>query len=159
MRMKGRILNLCAALFVAGSTALAQNTNTALVLERTDGTKATFLLSDNPTITIADGELTAKSAKEEVSVPIDALSNYHFEQVQTGIEGVVSDEGFTLRDGMAYFTHIQEGSQVNVYAIDGREIARVTVPARGRVELDLRALERGVIIIHTGNCSYKVNNK
>lgn len=157
--MKGRILNLCAALLLAAATAGAQDAKTALVLERTDGTKATFLLSDNPVISIAQCELTARSQKEEVTVPLDALLDYHFEKVQSGIQTVVPDEGLALRDGTAYFTGLKEGNQVNVYALDGREIARVTVPEDGRVELDLRTLERGIIIIHTGNCSYKVNNK
>ncbi len=157
--MKGRILNLCAALLVTAGTVGAQDTKTALVLERTDGTKATFLLSDNPVISIAQRELTARSPKEEVTVPLDALLDYHFEKVQSGINEVVPDEGLALRDGTAYFTGLKEDSQVTVYTLDGREIARVTVPEDGRVEVDLRTLERGVIIISTGNCSYKVNNK
>ena len=159
MRMKRRILNLCAALFVTAATALAQEAQTALVLERTAGTKATFLLSDNPAITIARGELIAKSPKEEVSMPLDAPLDYHFEKVHSGIEDVTPDEGFALRDGMVYFSNLKEGSHVNVYTLDGRTLTDITVPDSGRVELDLRTLERGVIIISTGNSSYKVNNK
>lgn len=156
--MKTRILNLCSALFITAATAMAQEAQTALVLEQTDGTKAAFLLSDNPVITITQGELTARSPKEEVTVPLDALLDYHFEKVQSGIQDVSSDEGMDLRDGTACFTGLKEGSQVIVYALDGRQIARVTVPEGGRVEVDLRTLEPGVIIISTGNCSYKVNN-
>lgn len=159
MRMKGKILSLCAALFLTGMTVLAQETQTALVLERTDGTKATFLLSDTPSIEIAGGELTVRSPKEEVTVPLSAVLDYHFEKVQTGIEGVSADESFTLRDGTAYFSNLKEGSHVDVYAVDGRTLARLTVPAGGRVELNLRTMEHGVVIISTGHSSYKVNNK
>lgn len=159
MRMKGRILNLCSALLVTAMSAFAQNMSTALVLERTDGTKAMFLLSDKPEISIIGDELTAKTSKEAVTVPIEDLLDYHFIKGQSGIEGVKVDEGFTLRDGMVRFTNLKAGGHVALYTLDGRTISIISVPGDGRVDLDLRTLEQGIIIIRTDNGSYKINNR
>ena len=158
MRMKGRILNLCSALLVTAVSAFAQDMTTALVLERTDGTKAMFLLSDKPVISINRDELTAKTSKETVTVPIVDLLDYHFIKGQSVIEGVKVDNGFTMRDGMVRFTNLKTGGRVALYTLDGTVISIVSVPEDGRVDLDLRTLEQGIIIIRTDNCSYKVNN-
>lgn len=139
--------------------ASAQNTATALVLERTDGSNAIFVLSDTPAISFNDGILTVKSQKEDVTVDFDDLIDYHFIKVKSDVKHINAGEGFILQDGTASFSNLKEGGSVDVYSADGRIIVTATVPADGNVMLDLRTIERGIIIIRTDNGSYKVNNR
>lgn len=160
--MTRRIRNLCVAAFMAvmaSGTVSAEDTVTSLVLERTDGTKATFALSDSPVLTISAGELTARSVKEEVTVPIDGLTDYHFIHTPDGIDEVSDNDGFSIEKGTATFSNLKEGEQLNIYTIDGLHLDTLTAPADGHVSLDLKGYGKGIIIIQTEHGSYKVNNR
>lgn len=139
--------------------ASAQDTMTALVLECTDGTATTFLLNESPVLTISDNILTARSVKQEVSIDVENLIDYHFTQVPADIKDKFSENNLSFRNGMVLFSNLKEGEHVDIYTIDGRKLDTRTALADGYLEINLSLYEHGIIIIHTLGGSYKINNK
>lgn len=160
--MNQRIRNLLLGAFVTVAVALQAQDNKkvpALVIEQTDGTQTTFILPDKPVISIADNELTARSSKQEVTVPLSELADYHFIEVSSGVREVNADNNIGFADGKAILSNLRNGDRVDIYTLDGRLLDSIAAGDDGVAEVEFGRYDRGILIIRSPRGSFKVNNR
>lgn len=157
MRIKTHLLRrasamLLCALAVATASAQVQY----LIVSRTDGSYISFALADNPVVKNTSSELTVETTGSSIAVPFEELDSYSFSETPIkGVEEITTEEQHSYRDGQVTFNGLKPGSEIYVYALDGREVKRGTADADGYSWLDLRDLGTGVYIVRTRNSSFK----
>ena len=126
----------------------------AVVVNMTDGTKAVFMLADDPVITYSENFLVLKSATKEVSVLVTYVTSVTLEDRSstTKIESAFTADGVLFRQ-------LPAGSEVRVFTVDGKSVCVQKVDSDGSVGLDLSRLPKGVLIIKTPETTIKVNNR
>lgn len=163
--MKEKLRNLLLLAFLALSVApkaVAQDAVNTLVIERTDGSTATFLLADSPSISISGNELIARSTKSEVSVPVEDIADYHFISSTTGISDVLADgvqSKTDVKDGKIIFSNLKDGERVMIYTTAGTLVGSYEASSDGSLEIDLAAFGKGVLIVRSSQGSFKFLNK
>lgn len=131
--------------------------STGLVLELKNGTTEIFILEDKPTLTFVESTLNIKSLEAEASVSLLEVSNFHFVEVESGIESFKS-EGliFEYKEGRATI----EGYNgiINVFDTSAALILSDKNES-GFTQLDLNGLAPGIYLIQVGIRTIKVNVK
>lgn len=144
--MKKTLILLAAAL-----SALAANAgNYALKVNLSQGTSATYILSDKPVITYSVNDVIIKSQGIEDSYLLSDVKSFTFtENGTSGIESVTDNVTYEFHDNV--FTC--EGHKIRVYNLSGRKVAS------GSNSVSLESLDRGIYIVNTGNRAIKVMKK
>lgn len=157
MRIKNHLLRRASAtLLCALAMAAASAQVKYLIVSRTDGSKASFAIADNPVIKNSASELTVETTDAMITVPFEELDSYSFSETGiTGVEEITAGESHSYRNGQVTFNGLKPGSEVYVYALDGRKVMRGAADADGYSSLDLRGLGTGVYIVRTGTSSFK----
>lgn len=157
MRIKTHLLHkAAAALLCALAVATASAEVKYLIVSRTDGSKASFALADEPVVKNTATELTVETSATTVTIPFAELENYSFSETgPVKVEDITAEESHSYHDGQVTFNGLKPGSEIYVYALDGREVMRGAADADGYSSLDLRGLGTGVYIVRTGNSSFK----
>lgn len=155
MRIKTHLFRRASATLLC---ALAMATASAqvkyLIVSRTDGSEASFAIADNPVIKNSASELTVETTDAMITVPFEELDSYSFSET-VGVEEITAGESHSYRNGQVTFNGLKPGSEIYVYALDGREVMRGAADADGYSSLDLRGLGTGVYIVRTGTSSFK----
>jgi len=149
MKMKSFLLFLWMLL----PQALLAHVN-AVVVNMTDGTKAEFMLADEPVVTYSGNYLVLKTATKEVSVSVTSIINLSFvdRYTPTKIESAPTADGVLFRQ-------LPAGSEIRVFTVDGKSVCTQKADSDGSVGLDLSRLPKGVLIIKTPETTIKVNNR
>lgn len=157
MRIKTHLLRRASAtLLCALAVATASAQVKYLIVSRTDGSKTSFALANDPVVKNTASELTVETTGTTITVPFEELDSYSFSETGiNGVEEITAEESHSYRDGQVTFNGLKPGSEIYVYALDGREVMRATTDADGYSSLDLRGLGTGVYIVRTGTSSFK----
>ena len=149
--MKTFILSL---LFVGcAAVGAAQNVD-YLTFRTADGTEQSLSV-DGLKITFAEGKLVARNAVATVSYDLATLSSMFFAAQPTALEGLVAQQqGAQVRGGLLY-VNAPAGTQVLLYAIDGRLLAADVKQSSAEEQVGAR-LSAGTYIVKVGNQSYKL---
>ena len=127
-------------LAVLSSTgAWAQEKAKGIVVWLNDGNKTEVLFSDMPEFTYADGNVTLKSQKTDLSWPIANLKEFTFEDVETAIRSIKVGDLDILSDNCA------------VYDLNGRLVKQQIK--------SLSELPKGAYIVKDGSVTIKVVRK
>ena len=59
-------------------------------------------------------------------------------------------------DGLLVISRLGEGAAVSIYAMDGRQLMRLSASGDGTCCLDLSALPKGVYLVKTDTITYKI---
>ena len=79
---------------------------------------------------------------------------------QTDINSPVADRNTAeinyQDDGQLVISKLSEGAAVSIYAMDGRQLRRLSASGDGTCRLDLSALPKGVYLVKTDSITYKI---
>ena len=154
--MMKRLLLYFAITLAVITTASAQGQY--LVLTQGDGTVGKFLLADQPVITFSESNLVVTCGSETLTTPMAGLKT-SYEDATTAVEHPTFNERPTISFGEASFEGLKAGSNISVYAIDGRVLATTKADEEGRASIQLSGLGQGVVILRTPTRSYKITLK
>lgn len=152
--MKRTLLTWCLLGLLCPAMAQQADNATALVVTLADGSKQTFLLQENPVITLDGQLLRVKSASLETDFERAGVDDFHFETLSTGIDTPEQQELRFVVTG---------NGKLSIFGLDGGEEGRIAVyDAQGRackahtrrqgdgVTVSLASLQRGVYVINIG---------
>ena len=79
---------------------------------------------------------------------------------QTDIDSPVADRNTAeinyQDDGKLVISQLSDGAAVSIYAMDGRQLRRLSASGDGTCRLDLSALPKGVYLVKTDTITYKI---
>lgn len=124
-----------------------------VVVETTAGSAYEFYIADNPRISYQDNLLVIQNDKGlTVSVEAAEVKSFRFYSSDvTAIKGIEMNGQFGSK-----LTGLKAGSDVKVYAIDGKSIQSTTVGNEGNAEIDFSQLPTGIYVIKTEKGSFKI---
>lgn len=151
---------LYALLLSFATTALwAQSDATQKLVVWLKGDKKVYHdLSDQPETTFSEGMLWLKTDKVSVSYPLTDVLRYTFEGAMTAIESAKVRPGemrfLQGKDAMA-FDGLPEGTQLELYALDGKKLSTVTALGGQRTVISLANRPSGTYIVKMGDAAFK----
>lgn len=141
---------------VASSFAFAEGD--ALNLTMKDGTIHSFLLSEQPTVTMADDYLVITlSDNSTASYDLYQVSKYTFGS-PTGISKVLSSEDISLSGDNIIFQGVTNG-KVTVSSLSGARVDAGVSESAGNTVVSLSSLPSGVYVVKVNNAVIKISKK
>ncbi len=153
--MKSRLLILFLSLSL--TLVLSAKERDCLLLHFTDGSRAVFLLEDNPKVMFEDG-LVYIGTEHYRFGNIRKYTLADSENIGSGIE-IVESAGKNVRieNGVLYLTQGKAESDVRIYSADGKEMPLTSVNKDGGVlTVDLSAYGSGVYMLQVGSETIKI---
>lgn len=140
------------------SLAAGADTVTSLVVLMKNGNTSTFELATKPQVTFDATNLMIHSEKEDVSIPLTDIVRYWFKiSDASGItEKDVDKSAIDYKGGTLVLSGLKAGTEVHVYAADGREVQAMTARHDGTFRLSLSQLPTGVYIVKMNSTTYKI---
>lgn len=139
------------------SMVIAEDTDSRLVVWKTDGSKIVYSLSQQPKTTFTSEGVVITTSTVSVTYPLEQIVKYTYEGIASGIESVTNDGGVLIsQDGYNFrFCNLKENTLVQVYSVNGSLIS--THKNEGKqIIISLGDHTNGVYIIKVGDTSYKV---
>lgn len=124
-----------------------------VVVETTAGSAYEFYIADNPRISYQDNLLVIQNDKGlTVSVEAAEVKSFRFYSSDvTAIKGIEMNGQFGSK-----LMGLKAGSDVKVFAIDGKSIQSTTVGNEGNAEIDFSQLPTGIYVVKTEKGSFKI---
>lgn len=129
---------------ISAISATAQTYN-YLTLQKTDGEEKSLTISGLK-ITFSDGNLVATNSTSSATIPLSQMQKMYFSSKATGIESAAtspSEINASIVNGRLQL-NVPEGSQVQIYSIDGRKMSAEST------------FTKGVYVVRVGNQSIKI---
>lgn len=148
------------ALGVACSIMSISADATHVVIELHSGYKYGFLLADKPVISFSGGDLVVNE-REETSYAIDAVKNFHFEQVSHGNTTNVSKTDLrivSLDNATIQVQNAKPSSNVTLVSSLGQVVSTVVTDAEGSATISLPQA-KGIYVISVDGISFKFIRK
>lgn len=120
---------------------------TALKVSFTDGSSATFVLSDKPRVSFSGDDMNIVSSDASTSYPRQEIASITFIDSDAGVDGILSDKLVYRYDGNAFEA---QGLDISVYSISG------ALMTQGRDAVSLASVPAGIYIVKAGNQSIKI---
>ncbi|MCM1005111.1 MAG: hypothetical protein NC548_46505 [Lachnospiraceae bacterium] len=135
----------------AASPAYAADTETqkALVVHLKSGETEQFLLEEKPQLTFTASECKFTSPTYEVTHDMADISEARFAMVTSGIESTETDciKVDLSSPGTLVVSGIKSASPVNVYSLEGINVASATASASESVTMDISRLQKNAVYI------------
>lgn len=149
--MKRTILSI----FLLGCVAFASAQSYDYITFRTaDGAEKSMAI-DGLKLTFAEGKMTARNVVETLSYELSKLGSMYFAAQPTAVAALpVNSTAVQVKNGSLYVA-APVGTQVLLYAIDGRLLAAFT-KQNSEVELLGNRLAPGTYLVKAGGCTYKI---
>lgn len=147
----------CLLLFLSASSAHSQS---QLVIERVDGARWVYALTDRPTLSFDGIKLVVKSASAEEIILRSEVSKYYFEPLNTGIQSAPSDEVRVdyLDNSLLKISGVV--GNIKVYDVSGLCVSQTTATGSQFCEVGLSHLPAGVYVVKVNkNRSIKIYKK
>lgn len=130
----------------------------ALNLTMKDGTIHSFLLSEEPTVTMADDYLVITlSDNSTASYDLYEVSKYTFGS-STGISKVLSTKDISLSGDNIIFQGVTNG-KVTVSSLSGARVDAGVSESAGSTVVSLSSLPAGVYVVKVNNAVIKISKK
>ncbi len=156
--MKKQILSLL-MLAVGATSASADDVSLNLMMK--DRTVHSFLLSQEPEITIANDVLTIKTGTQTATYNLYEVKEYSFGDPTTGISAVEASQVNAERQGdQLVISGLKDAVGVSIYNIAGQQVPATVISASaGSVTLSLAALPTGTYIVKANGLTLKIAKK
>ncbi|MBR2863869.1 MAG: hypothetical protein IKB97_10040 [Bacteroidaceae bacterium] len=143
------------SIFLLGCVATGSAQSFDYITFRTaDGTEKSMAI-DGLKLTFAEGKMTASNTVETLSYDLATLGCMYFAAEPTAVTALpVNETAVQVKNGGLYVA-APAGTQVLLYAIDGRILGAFT-KQNSDVELLGNRLTPGTYIVKVGGCSYKL---
>lgn len=156
--MKKYIMALI-ALGAAAFSASAVNYAHSVWVNLTDGTKVEYKFEDVPVMGVegTDVKITLASTDESVLYPMADIENFTFsKEVTEGVGNLsVVSPSFGLNRETLDVTGLPGGTEIRIYDMAGREVARGKCDASGKVAVRVGSLPGGVYAVKAGKFAFK----
>ena len=135
-----------------------------VVVEQITGDKTHYMLGKNPRITYDEGVVTLTTGDEDPALQFDAskVRRVYLSPITDGIESSKVSQNqprVAIASDAMTVTGLEPGSEVSLYAADGRCLKATTAAADGTISLPLSQKAQGILIVKTKNQSFKIINK
>lgn len=137
--------------------ATAADEGDNLVIKTKGGQSVTYYLSARPTVTFSGSNLVLKTSDVEVNYPIADIVEITFD-LSTEIQKIKSDSqiSFTINGNEIVANGLNKGEKMQLYTVDGKQVASTTTNADGAASVDISSLGRGAYVVKAGKKSYKI---
>jgi hypothetical protein len=117
-------------------------------------------LEEKPIITFEGENLIVTTKNNRGSFPLEFVDYYEIAESTTSIEQPQSHPQKTvIANGHVVISQLADGSKVRVYTIDGKQVGNYTAGNTGQVDIDLKALPKGIFVISSPGISFKITNR
>lgn len=117
-------------------------------------------LEDKPVITFEGENMIVTTKNNRGTFPLEYVDYYEIAESTTGIEQPQSHpQKPVIANGHAVISQLANGSKVRVYTIDGKQVGNYTAGNTGQVDIDLKALPKGIFVISSPGISFKITNR
>ncbi|MDO4160400.1 MAG: hypothetical protein Q4D41_08090 [Prevotellaceae bacterium] len=123
----------------------------ALKVSFTDGSSATYALSEKPKVSFSGQDMTITSSDASTSYPRSEIVKITFEEITTSITDVNDANNITYSFNNDIFE--AEGTEISVYSTSG------SLVTKGSDMVSLRSLQSGVYVVRAGKQSIKIRKK
>ena len=148
-------VNITASSHKSGSEL---STSQNLVLWFNDGTKSTYILNDEPVVTIDNGMVKIDSKSISAEYEYKDVMKMTYEGDPTVVDNISSnnqDPFVFTQDTLSFFSD-KEDLRVDIISITGITVYEFTTEKGRRVSLSLNQLDSGVYVINVNNNSFKI---
>lgn len=154
--MKSRIFLLLFTLSLA-LPSWAEGFN-ALQLVFTSGKQVTVMLDDQPLVTFDDEAVVITTAKRILKCTAGDLQKFTYLNIDMqSIVDVTTDEArIAFTDAGISASHLAPLSEVGVYSVDGRLLAKAQVDASGSASVSFAAQQGTVYVVKTSVTTFKM---
>lgn len=102
-------------------------------------------------IAAADGQVVATLVLDK-----QYIISYTDHDIPTAVKELFSASKVNVKGGMAFVSNLKANDVVNVFAANGVQIASAVANANGVAQINISAMPKGIVIIKTGNASFKI---
>lgn len=142
-----RILLITLVLSLTALTDLLAES--CLVVLMRDGSQHAYVLSQQPRLSFADGQLALASADAEASFPLSDIENFHFADVETSVPAINPDEcRLAYIGGRLTITGLT--GRLTIHDLTGRLVYEVTSTTAAPVGYELGQCPKGAYIVRYG---------
>ncbi|MBR5892183.1 MAG: hypothetical protein IKZ37_00885 [Bacteroidaceae bacterium] len=152
---KCRILFLFLLLISVGVSAQGRKT---LVVEMRDGSSASFMLVQKPTITFTGTLMSVVSASSSLEIERTDVKQYYFETVTTSVEEVVEEAQAVVSGNAVSISGLPANADVTVYAGNGVQVLSEKA-VDGCCKISLDTLPNALYIVNYNKTSIKILKK
>lgn len=154
--LRGFLLTL--VLFVVGIKA--DGAMQYLIVSLNDGTQASFALSDDPIVGVADNTLTVETSAQRISVSFSDLKCYSFSECTSSVDAIASDKSsHSIEGDYIYFSGLKQGDKVSAYSISGQLMQSTVADTQGNATIEMLQFPTGVYVITYSSTSFKIIKK
>lgn len=127
----------------------------ALVVRMIDGTKHTFMLDENPIITMNRTMISIMSDNTKIELETDKVAKFTNEEVDfDSIESIASSNYY--KGGTIFFESAERDFEMNIYTLTGVVIKSVRIAAGTSGSISLNDLSTGVYLVSVKGNTYKI---
>lgn len=160
--MKLRQLLFLVLPLIPGGIMAYDSQITELVVLSKDGSKTTLLLNDRPVVTFSATDLNIKSAKIELSYPIDDFQNITYGNGNdgSGLSEIGEDINGTITNNGEYlsFDGLLIGTNICVYSLNGLLVHEKRITGNSD-RISLGAFPAGTYIVKANGLTCKIMKK
>lgn len=156
--MKRKILFLMLLQFCI--FAIADESQTQLVIWAKDGTKVTYALAEKPKITFTENEIVVNTNNVEISYDLDKMSRFTYESGgTTDITDLKYNCTFNFQNEALIFPALSANSAISIYSLNGFLVFKKTVQTAGEYAFPLSNLNAGMYLVNVNGMTYKILKK
>ena len=138
--------------------AMAENIPDLLVVWAKDGSKPSFALSENPSISFTASDLVVKTKDVEVNYALANLLRLTYEKNDiTGVTDIATGKPLLrLQRNAIYFPLLPAQSQVDVYRTNGTKVMSKRIEKEGAYTFSIEELAAGTYLVRVEGDTYKI---
>lgn len=159
--MKGNLsvrrLLLAVSLVLFAGHPLSAEEKTMLVVWATDGSKASYALTEHPKVTFTETSFVVTLHGEATNYPLNDVARITYESLQgTSISELWHNETpFTVSGNYLLFSTLQAGSTVAVYTAGGVLVQQESIVQDGSYAFPLPDITAGGYMVSINGVTYK----
>lgn len=147
---------IVSAVFLLGQTIQAEERN-ALVVHLKDGTSTTFLLDDQPRVSIVNEQLRVQGTSLSVEFPREEVLRFTYAYDNSNGVSLAPIHSFWggIHGDVLSLSGLQDGLTVRLISVDGKLLSETVVAQDGKVKIPLDAYPTGVYVLQTKGIIHK----
>ncbi len=157
--MKAKLL-LFITLFISLTCAANKNANNLVLLTK-DGTKAVFVLSEQPKVLFSGNTIIISNMGIESYYSLKDIACFYYEEsVNTSANEInVHDKLFRIDGESIVFSQLKANSKISIISPNGIILLQETVNKDGYYTFPLSGLTSGMYIISINGTTFKISKK
>lgn len=153
--MTRKTLLVAVASLLASIPMIADN---VLTINLANSEQVSCDFQDKPVITYEKKNVVITTTKETLAFAMADVVNMKYTTTTTGIDNVASKMNIAINAGMLTVSGLAAGEIVQLYSVNGMQLASITADANGTVTADVSA-GNAIVIVKTKTVTFKAQVK